>query len=420
MQHGRGPDPPSSTPTCRCRRTPIPGDAGADLVTTVDVALAPGERAMVPTGLSIALPGRLRRRSSTRAPDWRRGCGVSIVNTPGHGRRRLPRRDQGPARQPRPARSRSSPVARRPDRPARVPAGRAGPFRRGRPAAGFGPRRRRVRFDRRVRRRRVDNQEEPVVIFRRKADKDEQPRARRRTSRHRRRSRATSSTSSSTRRPNGPWDRAETDGRRGRRRLHRPRRPGRQGRPGLELRLQVDEQAQQVAAVMLAGPESGLELRAFAAPRSGRHLGRGPQRHRGRGDQARRHGDRARRRVRHRAAGRRAGPDAGRQAGHPDQPDRRRRGAALAAARHVPRQERARSPIPEGLVEQAFRDVIVVRGDGPMAPRDMIPMPMPARREPRGRSIDQATTTPRTSATPRRADETGAGPGWCRRRTLEA
>ena len=33
-----------------------PGDAGADLVTTVDVRLEPGERALVPTGVAIALP----------------------------------------------------------------------------------------------------------------------------------------------------------------------------------------------------------------------------------------------------------------------------------------------------------------------------------------------------------------------------
>lgn len=33
-----------------------PGDAGADLYTTTDVVLAPGERATVPTGLAIALP----------------------------------------------------------------------------------------------------------------------------------------------------------------------------------------------------------------------------------------------------------------------------------------------------------------------------------------------------------------------------
>lgn len=33
-----------------------PGDAGADLRTRVDVTLAPGERATVPTGVAIALP----------------------------------------------------------------------------------------------------------------------------------------------------------------------------------------------------------------------------------------------------------------------------------------------------------------------------------------------------------------------------
>ena len=33
-----------------------PGDAGADLRSAIDVTLAPGERAMVPTGIAIALP----------------------------------------------------------------------------------------------------------------------------------------------------------------------------------------------------------------------------------------------------------------------------------------------------------------------------------------------------------------------------
>ena len=33
-----------------------PGDAGADLRTTVDAELKPGERALLPTGISIALP----------------------------------------------------------------------------------------------------------------------------------------------------------------------------------------------------------------------------------------------------------------------------------------------------------------------------------------------------------------------------
>ena len=33
-----------------------PGDAGADLTTAEDIELAPGERALVRTGLAIALP----------------------------------------------------------------------------------------------------------------------------------------------------------------------------------------------------------------------------------------------------------------------------------------------------------------------------------------------------------------------------
>jgi hypothetical protein len=38
---------------------------------------------------------------------------------------------------------------------------------------------------------------------------------------------------------------------------------------GLELRLQVDEDEEEVKAVVLAGPEGAVELRAFAAPRGG-------------------------------------------------------------------------------------------------------------------------------------------------------
>jgi dUTP diphosphatase len=59
-----------------------PGDAGADLVTTVDVRLAPGERNLVPTGISIALPegyvGLVHPRSGLAAR-----LGLSIVNAPG-------------------------------------------------------------------------------------------------------------------------------------------------------------------------------------------------------------------------------------------------------------------------------------------------------------------------------------------------
>jgi dUTP pyrophosphatase len=58
------------------------GDAGADLTTSVDVTLAPGERATVPTGVALALPdgyaGFVHPRSGLAAR-----CGVSIVNAPG-------------------------------------------------------------------------------------------------------------------------------------------------------------------------------------------------------------------------------------------------------------------------------------------------------------------------------------------------
>ena len=58
------------------------GDAGADLVTSVDVELAPGERAMVPTGVAIALPegyaAFVHPRSGLAARH-----GLTIVNAPG-------------------------------------------------------------------------------------------------------------------------------------------------------------------------------------------------------------------------------------------------------------------------------------------------------------------------------------------------
>ncbi len=148
------------------------------------------------------------------------------------------------------------------------------------------------------------------------------------------------------------------------------------GGPGLELRLQVNDATQQVEAVLLAGPESGLELRAFAAPRFDSIW------------------DDVRTDIAA-EAGKRGGtatevdgefgielkvvvpvqtPD-GRQATQPSRivgvegPRWLLRGTFLGAS--------AQEADPEGAVEQAFRDVIVVRGDGPMAPREMIAMSMP-------------------------------------------
>jgi dUTP pyrophosphatase len=58
------------------------GDAGADLVTTDDVVIAPGERATVGTGVAIALPeghaAFVHPRSGLAAR-----VGLSVVNTPG-------------------------------------------------------------------------------------------------------------------------------------------------------------------------------------------------------------------------------------------------------------------------------------------------------------------------------------------------
>ena len=59
-----------------------PGDAGCDLVTTVDVELGPGERAVLPTGIALALPegyaGFVHPRSGLAAHH-----GVGVVNAPG-------------------------------------------------------------------------------------------------------------------------------------------------------------------------------------------------------------------------------------------------------------------------------------------------------------------------------------------------
>lgn len=59
-----------------------PGDAGADIVSRVDITLAPGERAMVPTGIAIALPdgyvALVHPRSGLAIKH-----GVTMVNSPG-------------------------------------------------------------------------------------------------------------------------------------------------------------------------------------------------------------------------------------------------------------------------------------------------------------------------------------------------
>ncbi len=66
---------------------PIPSrqhesDAGYDLVTTVDLEIAPGQRMLVPTGVAIGIPvgyaGFVQPRSGLAIKD-----GVTVLNTPG-------------------------------------------------------------------------------------------------------------------------------------------------------------------------------------------------------------------------------------------------------------------------------------------------------------------------------------------------
>ena len=59
-----------------------PGDAGADLHTTVDAEVAPGERALLPTGVAVALPDGFAAFVHPRSGLAVR-YGVSIVNSPG-------------------------------------------------------------------------------------------------------------------------------------------------------------------------------------------------------------------------------------------------------------------------------------------------------------------------------------------------
>ncbi|QIK73431.1 dUTP diphosphatase [Propioniciclava coleopterorum] len=79
------------TPTVPVRRldpgVPLPryahpGDAGADIATAVDVTLEPGERALVGTGIALAVPEGwacfVHPRSGLAARE-----GITIVNAPG-------------------------------------------------------------------------------------------------------------------------------------------------------------------------------------------------------------------------------------------------------------------------------------------------------------------------------------------------
>ncbi|MFA6030099.1 MAG: dUTP diphosphatase [Elusimicrobiota bacterium] len=58
------------------------GDAGVDLYSTIDHALPPGERVLIPTGLKFAIPhgyeGQVRPKSGLALKH-----GITVLNTPG-------------------------------------------------------------------------------------------------------------------------------------------------------------------------------------------------------------------------------------------------------------------------------------------------------------------------------------------------
>jgi hypothetical protein len=153
------------------------------------------------------------------------------------------------------------------------------------------------------------------------------------------------------------------------------------GAPGLEVQLQVDEASQVVTAVMLVSGTGAVELRPFAAPR-----------HEGIWDDVRKDiaADATRRGG---TASEMAGeygtelhivaPVTGARGEQFRQPSRvigidgprwMLRATFLGAA--------ATSPDPHGVLEQALRDLVVVRGSAPMPPRAPLPLRLPGNAQP--------------------------------------
>ena len=59
-----------------------PGDAGADVYSRIDLTIHPGERALVPTGIAIAIPSGFAAFAHPRS-GLAIKYGVSMVNAPG-------------------------------------------------------------------------------------------------------------------------------------------------------------------------------------------------------------------------------------------------------------------------------------------------------------------------------------------------
>jgi hypothetical protein len=153
------------------------------------------------------------------------------------------------------------------------------------------------------------------------------------------------------------------------------------GRPGIELRLQVDEASQQVAAVLLVAEEGALELRPFAAPRNGDIWG--DVRKQIAAETARRGGTATEAEGSYGTELRVMMPVKTPEGKAATQPSRV---LGIAGPRWLLRAtllgRPAVEPDEQGALESALRDVVVVRGGSPMAPGEPLPLVMPSNARP--------------------------------------
>jgi hypothetical protein len=153
------------------------------------------------------------------------------------------------------------------------------------------------------------------------------------------------------------------------------------GRSGIEMRLQVDEASQQVAAVLLVGAEGALELRPFAAPRNGDIWG--DVRKQIAAETARRGGTATEAEGTYGTELRVMMPVKTPEGKAATQPSRV---LGIAGPRWLLRAtflgRPAVEPDDEGVLESALRDVVVVRGGSPMAPGEPLPLVMPSNARP--------------------------------------
>jgi hypothetical protein len=177
-------------------------------------------------------------------------------------------------------------------------------------------------------------------------------------------------------RPHGPWDVADVD-------LDADE-PNRvdlgglivTGGAGLQMRLQVDERTQAVAAALLVAEDGALELRAFAAPRNESIWD--SVRHEIAAEATRRGGTATEQDGEFGAEVKLVVPA---KSAEGKQTAQVSRVVGVSAPRWLLRGtflgRPAVEPSPDGLLEEAFRKVIVRRGSEPMPPRSAIPLTMP-------------------------------------------